>query len=84
MSYRSAKKALQRRRRISHWLDTWGEHGAKAFRLCGHGKYHGWSVLLANTLIPATGCACCAVMRGMFLGGVVASMFWCLLFLLVR
>lgn len=66
MSYRSAKRLRQRIRTLSETADRIAEPASRALRLCGHGRRHNWSTLIADALF--VDCACCLIWRGMAIG----------------
>jgi hypothetical protein len=67
--YRRALKLYNRRARIAVFLDRGLERVAKRLPLCGQGKRHNWSVLIAQMFM--TDCWCCYFYRGVALGFII-------------
>jgi hypothetical protein len=45
---------------------------SKWMGMCGHGKRHNWSVVLADMLF--VNCACCLIWRGFFIGLLIGAL----------
>lgn len=72
MSYKSAKRALQRRQRVHVMVDGFFTWGASSMALCGEGRKNNWSILFTDMIF--TDCPCCLVFRGMFIGFIGAAL----------
>ena len=73
MSYRSAKKLKLRILKVRSFLDRVCDPPSRWLRLCGHGRRHNWSVIVAEFFFNP--CACCLIWRGFTIGLVSGTVF---------
>lgn len=66
MSYRAAKVYRRRFKSVQSVIDRAFSFGADRLPLCGNGRRHNWSVMIADAFF--VNCPCCIFWRGVVVG----------------
>lgn len=62
---------MERRNALASRIDAIFTRGASVLRMCGDGKPHNWSILVADLFF--VNCPCCLFWRGVFMGALITS-----------
>jgi hypothetical protein len=70
--YQKVKRYKRAHVWLSKKIDAFFTWGSNPLPMCGNGKRHNWSVMLADLFF--VGCACCIFYRGVIFGAALAAL----------